>query len=164
MERLLYITNTRIPNEQANGLQIMKMCGEFAKKFEVELVVPWRIQTKLMKQLTDVYDYFGVERKFKISRLFSLNLTPPWDSRLSYWTRTAQSILHWPQCLHFGLISAIYSLFQSAKLVYSRDLFSCLFDFLSVSHPANLFSLQDKFNDLPHVFHGGCFNTLVVAV
>lgn len=127
MERLLYITNTRIPNEQANGLQIMKMCGEFAKKFEVELVVPWRIQTKLMKQLTDVYDYFGVERKFKISRLFSLNLTPPWDSRLSYWTRTAQSILHWPQCLHFGLISAIYSLFQSAKLVYSRDLFSCLF-------------------------------------
>ena len=127
MEKLLYITNTRIPNEQANGLQIMKMCGEFAKKFEVELVVPWRIQTKLMKQLTDVYDYFGVERKFKISRLFSLNLTPPWDSRFSYWTRTAQNILHWPQCLHFGLISAIYSLFQSAKLVYSRDLFSCLF-------------------------------------
>ena len=127
MERLLYITNTRIPNEQANGLQIMKMCGEFAKKFEVELIVPWRIQTKLMKQLTDVYDYFSVERKFKISRLFSLNLTPPWDNRLSYWTRTAQSILHWPQCLHFGLTSAMYSLFQSAKLVYSRDLFSCLF-------------------------------------
>ena len=127
MERLLYITNTRIPNEQANGLQIMKMCGEFAKEFEVELIVPWRIQTKLMKQLSDIYAYFKVERKFKISRLFSLNLTPPWDSRLSYWTRTAQSILHWPQCLFFGLISAIYSLFQPAKTVYSRDLFSCLF-------------------------------------
>ena len=127
MERLLYITNTRIPNEQANGLQIMKMCGEFARKFEVELIVPWRIQTRLMNQITDIYEYFKVERKFKVSRLFSLNFTPPWDSRFSYWTRTAQSILHWPQCLFFGLISAFYSLFRPAKLVYSRDLFSCLF-------------------------------------
>ena len=127
MEKLLYITNTRIPNEQANGLQIMKMCAEFTRKLDVELVVPWRIQTKLMRQLPDGYDYFGVKRRFKIRRLFSLNLTPPWDSRFSYWTRTAQSILHWPQCLLFGLISASYALFKSAKLVYSRDLFSCLF-------------------------------------
>jgi len=101
------------------------------------LIVPWRIQTKLMKQLTDIYAYFEVERRFKISRLLSLNLTPPWDSRFSYWTRTAQSILHWPQCLFFGLISAIYSLFQPAKTVYSRDLFSCLFLYFLKPHHNN---------------------------
>ena len=130
MERLLYIANARIPNEQAHGLQIMKMCGEFAKKLGVELIVPWRIQTKLMKQVSDVYDYFGVKNQFKIRWLFSLNFMPPWDSRFSYWTRSVQSMLHWPHSFYFGLISAIYSLTQSAKLVYSRDFFPCLFLYL----------------------------------
>ncbi|MFH1925637.1 MAG: glycosyltransferase family 4 protein [Chloroflexota bacterium] len=108
----------------------MKMCHEFAKKLRVELIVPWRIQTKLMRQVADAHKYYAVAKTFHIRRLFSMNLTPPLDSRLSHWTRTLQSMLHWPHSLYFGLISAVYALVQSAKLVYSRDFFSCLFLYL----------------------------------
>ncbi|MBA7620879.1 D-inositol-3-phosphate glycosyltransferase [subsurface metagenome] len=130
MMNMLYIANARIPTEKAHGLQIMKMCSEFAKKFDIELVVPHRFQTKFMKQVANVYDYYAVEKKFIIRRIFSLNLTPPLDSPLSYWTQSAQGILHWPQSICFGLISAFYSLTQPVELVYSRDFFTCLFLFL----------------------------------
>ncbi len=129
-EQLLYIANARIPTEKAHGLQIMKMCHEFATKLNIELVVPWRFQTRFMRQVSDAYEYYAVAKNFRIRRLFSLNLTPPLDSRLSYWTRTLQSMLHWPHSLYFGLISAVYTLVQPAKLVYSRDFFSCLFLYL----------------------------------
>ena len=127
MTSMLYIANARIPTEKAHGLQIMKMCNEFAKKLEVELLVAHRFQTRLMKQVADVYDYYTVEKKFKIRRIFSLNLTPPLDSRLSYRTQSVQRLSHWLQSICFGLVSAIYSLTRSARLVYSRDFFSCLF-------------------------------------
>jgi len=140
MTSMLYIANARIPTEKAHGLQIMKMCHEFAKKLEVELLVAHRFQTKLMKQIADVYDYYTVEKRFNIRRIFSLNLTPPLDSRLSYRTQSVQRLSHWLQSICFGLVSAIYSLTRSARLVYSRDFFSCLFLFwLRLLHGKRIF-------------------------
>ena len=65
--KMLYIANARIPTEKAHGLQIIKMCAAFARKLDVELVVPFRLQAKLMKQVADVYDYYAVEKKFVIT-------------------------------------------------------------------------------------------------
>ena len=127
---LLYIANARMPTEKAHGLQIMKMCSEFARRLEVELLVPHRFQTRSMKQVADVYEYYGVERKFSIRRIFSLNLTPPLDSRLSYWTQWVQGLMYWPQSILFGLVSAVFTMTRSVKLVYSRDFLTCLFLFL----------------------------------
>ena len=45
---MLYIANARIPTEKAHGLQIIKMCAAFARKLDVELVVPFRLQAKLI--------------------------------------------------------------------------------------------------------------------
>jgi len=130
-EQLLYIANARIPTEKAHGLQIMKMCSEFAQKLSVELVVPQRFQTKFMKQVPDAYEYYAVEKTFPIRRLFSLNLTPPLDSRLSYRTQSIQRLTYWPQSICFGLASTVYSLTRPAKLVYSRDFLACLCLFLT---------------------------------
>jgi glycosyltransferase involved in cell wall biosynthesis len=130
MKSMLYIANARIPTEKAHGWQIMKMCAEFAKKLEVELVVPWRFQTKFMKQIRDVHDYYAVGKTFHIKRIFSLNLTPPLDSRISRWIQLVQPILHWQQSLCFGLISSFYTLTRPVEVVYSRDFFTCLFLYL----------------------------------
>jgi len=125
--RMLYVANARIPTEKAHGLQIMKMCAEFARKLDVTLAVPIRFQTRLMKQVTDVYDYYAVEKKFGIKRLFSLNLTPALDSRLSYRTQWLQNWLNWLPSITFGIVSAVYALARSASLVYSREFLTCLF-------------------------------------
>jgi glycosyltransferase involved in cell wall biosynthesis len=130
MKSMLYIANARIPTEKAHGWQIMKMCAEFARRLEVELVVPWRFQTKFMRGIKDAHDYYAVEKSFPIKRIFSLNLTPPLDSRLSRWTQPVQPILHWQQSICFGLITALYALARPAEIIYSRDFFSCLFLYL----------------------------------
>ena len=147
-KQLLYIANARIPTEKAHGLQIMKMCHEFARKLSVELVVPRRFQTKFMKQVSDSYEYYAVEKTFNIRRLFSLNMTPPLDSRLSYWTQSVQRLTYWQQSICFGLASTIYSLTRSAKLVYSRDFFTCLF--LSLTKPLHGKRIFFEAHDFPH--------------
>ncbi len=73
--KLIYITNTRVPSEKANTYQSMQMCNSFAKVYdEVEMWVPNGINTKEMKQYEyDPYSFYGIEKTFKIKKLFTIN-------------------------------------------------------------------------------------------
>lgn len=79
--KMIYIANTRIPTEMAHGLQIMKMCEAFSKfkvksqKLKVELIVPQRFSISSLGK-KDPFEYYKVERIFKIKKIFCLDLTP----------------------------------------------------------------------------------------
>lgn len=69
--KLIYVANARIPTEKAHGIQIIKMCEAFLfRGMEVELVVPRRINK--IKQ--DLFEYYGIEKIFKIRRLLCADL------------------------------------------------------------------------------------------
>lgn len=107
--RLIYIANIRMPTEKAHGLQIMKMCEAFAKKsVEVELVLPWRFN--VIKK--DPFEYYGINKIFKITKLPSLDLIPVLG-RIGF-------II---QSLSFVKFSFLYALFRKTDVIYSRDIF-----------------------------------------
>ena len=127
---MLYIANARIPTERAHGLQIMKMCQAFCKSgADTELVVAFMRQTKRMKMVDNPLEYYGVTTKFKITKLFSLNLILSADSRfyndiLPFWIR---AIVFWIQDISFGFFSTIYSVTKKPDIIYARSPFAVLF-------------------------------------
>lgn len=71
MKKLIYIANIRLPTERAHGIQIMEMCAAFAHQgVEVELVVPKRFNN--IK--TDPFEYYHLDKMFKITQVPSLDL------------------------------------------------------------------------------------------
>src|SRR3989338_7599122 len=103
--KFLYIAKVRLPTERAHGLQIMKMCGEFAKLADVELVVPRRLNP--IKD--NPFVYYGVNKNFKITRLPVLDLVK--FGRFGFWLES----------LIFSKIAALYLLFKKADIIYGRD-------------------------------------------
>jgi glycosyltransferase involved in cell wall biosynthesis len=114
--KFLYIANARLPTEKAHGLQIIKMCEALAQGgAEVELVVPFRMQTAQMRQVKDVWNYYGVEPCFRLRRLPSLDLL--WTIR---WM-PIQYALFYIQALTFFLCAVMYCLWRRSDIVYTRD-------------------------------------------
>ena len=123
--KLLYIANMRLPTEKAHSIQAMQMCAAFAlhnandtnyhtnaaNKIEVELVVPCRFN----KIKSDPFEYYGLEKNFKLTKLPCLDLIP-WLGHFGLWVETAS----------FALSLFVYTLFKKADIVYTRDK-SCLF-------------------------------------
>lgn len=112
--KFLYIANIRLPTEKAHGIQIMKMCEAFASmsRMEVELVVPWRFNT--IKE--DPFAYYGVEKKFTITKIPSLDLIAL--GRIGFWVQTGS----------FAFFASIYTLFlKGVRVIYSRDELPILF-------------------------------------
>lgn len=114
--KLLYISNARIPTEKAHGIHIMKMCEAFinynpnaANKIEVELILPRRFNH--IKE--DPFDYYGVERNFKIKKLFCIDLIP-WDRYFGYFAL-------WLESLSFALAVFFYLFSQKTDIIYTRD-------------------------------------------
>jgi len=74
--KLIYIANARIPTEKAHGIQIMKMCEAFSElktegeRLKVELIIPNRSNN--IKQ--SAFEYYGVKKTFKITKLPVLDL------------------------------------------------------------------------------------------
>lgn len=61
--KIIYISYSKIPSRAANSIHVMKMCQAFANNgHEVQLIAP---QLENNSQI-DVYQYYGVERNFKI--------------------------------------------------------------------------------------------------
>ena len=106
--KLIYIVNARIPTERAHGMQVMKMCAAFGKQgFEVELVVPARWKNSIT---TDPFEYYQVDDRFRIRRLFSLDLT-----------RFGRSFLFILHNLCFALAAIIFLMAQKrGSIVYTR--------------------------------------------
>jgi glycosyltransferase involved in cell wall biosynthesis len=116
-KRLLYIANARLPTEKAHGVQIMKMCEAFAQSgVEVELVAPFRFQTAQMRQVHDLWTYYGVHKRFKLTRLPSLDLMfldRYLPGKLFY-------LPFYVQMLTFSVCAVLYSLLRGMDILYSR--------------------------------------------
>ncbi len=122
--KLIYIANTRIPTEMAHGLQIMKMCEAFASSYKnqresirVELVVPRRFSISSLGK-KDPFEYYKVNKIFKIKKIFCFDLTP-----LNKYLGPISSLT---QALSFSFFSFLYLLFKKADIIYGRDRFDLL--------------------------------------
>ncbi len=103
--KFIYVANSRIPTERAHGLQIMKMCGQFAKNSDVELILPRRFNP--IKD--DPFVYYGVNKNFKIIRLPVLDLVK--FGRFGFWLES----------LNFSKIAVLYLLLKKTDIIYGRD-------------------------------------------
>jgi glycosyltransferase involved in cell wall biosynthesis len=116
--KLLYVANARIPTEKAHGVQIMKMCDAFVQNSaEVELVLPFRVQTAQMRRVRDLWAYYGIRNRFQLTRLPSLDglfLDRRLPSGLSY-------LLFYVQALTFYVCAVLYGLVCPRETLYSRD-------------------------------------------
>ncbi len=111
--KIIYIANARMPTEKAHGIQIMKMCENFAlHNMEVELVLPKRFNQ--IKE--DSFKYYGIRRNFKIKKLPCLDLVPL--------DRYIGHLGSWVESITFNLFVFPYILFKKADIIYTRDKFS----------------------------------------
>jgi len=117
--KLVYVANARIPSEKAHPYQILKMCEAFVKNgMDVELVIPFRVQTnKQMRAITDIWQYYGIEQKFKIATLPSLDLIFL-GSHLPSWI---EYLLFYLQASSFYVFAVLYSVLRKGEIIYSRD-------------------------------------------
>ncbi len=110
--KILYIVNARIPTEKAHGIHAMKMCEAFAGLANIELVIPRRFN----KIKGDPFDYYGVERNFKIKKLPCLDLI--------IFDRLIGHLGLWVESATFFVSLFFYALFKKADVVYGRDKYS----------------------------------------
>jgi len=115
--KIIYIANIRMPTEKAHGIQIMKMCEAFAnsklnKSIKLELVVPQRFN--YIKD--NPFEYYGVEKNFKIKKLPCLDLIPL-DKYIGH-------LGSWIESMTFNFFVFPYILFKKTDIIYTRDKFS----------------------------------------
>lgn len=117
--KLFYVANVRLPTEKAHGIQIMQMCKGFSlsdvKNIDVELVVPRRLNK--IKQ--NPFDYFGIEKCFKITYLPCLDFLP-WAKFLGQLSLSIQTVT-------FFISAFFYLLNKKFDIIYTRDEISLLF-------------------------------------
>ncbi len=109
MKKLIYIANTRMPTEKAHGIQIMKMCRNFALAgLNVELVVPKR-KNEIKES---VWQYYGQEENFKIKYLEITDFMQFFVPRISFWLQS-RSFLK-------SVLSYLKK--KEANIIYTRDI------------------------------------------
>lgn len=72
--KIVYISRSIIPSRTANSINVMKMCSNFASLgHEVTLLAPW---TKKLEEkgIDDFFEYYGVEKNFKLKKIYSPNI------------------------------------------------------------------------------------------
>jgi len=73
--KLLYITNTRIPSKKANSYQSMQMADNFCNIVDdFEFIVANRYNDEFVDFKDDIYKFYNVKNRFKIIKLFCLDL------------------------------------------------------------------------------------------
>lgn len=116
--KIIYIATSVIPAEKANSYQVMKTCEAFTKKgVKVELIIPVRWGRVALK--VDPFKYYGIKERFKIKKIFSLDLIP--------FKRYIGHLGFWIQNISFAFLTLIYLFFRKADIIYSRDRFTLLF-------------------------------------
>ena len=123
--KLIYIANARIPSEKAHPYQVMQMCEAFAKQgIALELVCPQREKTNRMHKVNNIWDYYGVEETFKLTKLPAIDLHMKF-LRMSN-SKKLQKIAFWSLEISFAVVSVLYVLFKKADIYYSRDVYATL--------------------------------------
>ena len=116
---LLYLTNARIPTEKANGVQIIKMCEAFQRAgMDVELFVPTRLQPEVMRQLSDLWEYYDVDTPFRIQHL----LTPDFLRFEGRLPGKIIDVLYYLQAFLFSIHAFLRTVFRRRAVYYSRSL------------------------------------------
>ena len=121
--RIIYISNARLPTEKANGYQIMKTCEAFSRKGEkVDLLYPYRVQPGELKAINDIYAYYAVSPSFKMTRLFCLDTL----AGEGYLPRTLRPLMKLSliQGLSYAVVASFYlrrHWSNRAHILYGRD-------------------------------------------
>ncbi|MBU0722852.1 glycosyltransferase, partial [Patescibacteria group bacterium] len=113
--KLIYIANARIPTEKAHGAQIFQMCESFANsKLDVELIIPWRFNH--IKQ--DPFEYYGVKKNFKITKIFSFDLIPLNFGKFGF---LIQAFSFAEFATYYVLAKSLFGKIKKTDIIYSRD-------------------------------------------
>jgi glycosyltransferase involved in cell wall biosynthesis len=108
-----YITDVRIPTSRAAGYAVMKMCEGFsAAGVNVELIIPNKKDSDF---LGDPFEYYKINKKFKINRMYSTDLLS------SSWL--FGKIFYLIDLITFLLAVKFLSRISKRDLIYTRDYF-----------------------------------------
>ena len=100
--KIVYISDSIIPSRTANSIQVMKMCNAFAKNgHSVVLFCPYCPGLN-EKNVKEVYDFYGVEKSFKIIKI------PSWNYKIFSHI--------------YGMLCVLIILLINPDLVYGRGL------------------------------------------
>ena len=113
--KLVYILNQRFPTEKAYGIQVIQMCAAFSKSgLETELLVP----TRIGRELSDPFVYYGIEPSFKFTMVSSLD----W-----YWPSGLNRVAFWIKNLTSAFRLARIARSRPADIIYAREELPLLF-------------------------------------
>ncbi len=113
--KIIYVANSRIPTEKANGFQIVKTCEALsAAGTELELWIPKRFNP--IK--SDVFSYYGAKTIFGVRKIPVIDLLPL-EKFLGPLAGFAESVSF--------AVSVLFRLPPDGYVVYSRDQFICWF-------------------------------------
>ena len=116
--RVVYLGNVRLPTEKAHGYQISRMCEALADVgAEVTLLHPRRRQSDQDLARTDVFDYYGVRRVFRVRSLANLDVVPL-SVRVPGWMFRPIFFIH---ALAWGLYAALVARRLGADVYYTRE-------------------------------------------
>ncbi len=112
--KIIYISNSRIPTEKANGFQIMKMCEAFSNAgIEIELWLPKRLNQ--IKENT--FSYYNIKETFSIKKIPVIDIMPL--------EKILGPIVSWIESISFSISMLFYlSKNRAAEIIYSRDQFT----------------------------------------
>jgi hypothetical protein len=99
--RLLYISRSRIPSDQANCVQVLKMCAGFAGVADVELAAPYFPEDARRGNM--LQERFALARPFRVRWLPFPHIGDRFAVR------------------GFALAAATYARVEGYRLAYTRD-------------------------------------------
>ena len=70
---ILYISKSVIPSRSANSIHVMKMCQAFADNGHRVVLLSPEIKDQYEKNVSDIFNYYGVKKNFSIKKLFHPN-------------------------------------------------------------------------------------------
>jgi glycosyltransferase involved in cell wall biosynthesis len=100
-QKLIYIVRSRIPSEQANAVQVLKMCAGFAAHTDVELVAPYYPEDA--RQENGLWERYALPRRFAVRWLAFPHLREHFAVR------------------GFALAAAAYARVRHYRCAYTRD-------------------------------------------
>ena len=72
--RILYISKSIIPSKFANSIHVMKMCQAFSDNGHQVILLAPNIKNEYEKDISDVFDHYGVKKNFRIKKLWHPNV------------------------------------------------------------------------------------------
>ena len=111
MKNLVYISGSTFPSTAANSIQVIKMCEEFSKYYNVTLFA--KVNSNLVFSEDDVFDYYDCKKTFKIVLISSISN------------------------IHYSLKIFFSQILIKETILYSRNLFPVIL--LSIFFKKNIF-------------------------